>query len=207
MRIATDLGSADNVSSAVRQRRDSFVDAYPLASREPLTPESAPLHHEFPGRFSTRDSEIRDVPNRAVLIATFSEYRSVLTASGHEIYTEAKFRVGNVFQDTAGHAVPHSDITILVRGGTVNTNDGKTISYLTDPRKFSIQPQRTYLLVLGYHIDGDFYKIDRSWDVSDGMVRVNSEVEQKRVQEGRSTLVGLTTEQLIRSLGERFPGK
>jgi hypothetical protein len=204
MSVATDVSSPDIVPPMVRLTRDSYADGSPLASKEPLTPENAALHQVFPGRVSTRDPEIRQVPNRAVFIAAFSEYRSILTASGREIYTEVKFRTGKVFQDEVGHATPQSDITALVRGGTVKTKDGKTISYLTSPRAFSVQPHHTYLLVLSYYADGDFYKIDRSWDISDGVVRVNSEVEQKRVQEGKSTLVGLTTDQLIRSLEERF---
>jgi len=207
MKIATDLSQLETVSPAIRQQRDSHFDASPLASRVPLTPGSAPLHHVFPGAHVAGQPEIAEVSDRAVVIATFTGHRSVLTASGREVYTEITFHVSSVFQDVSGRAVRDSDITVALRGGTVKTADGKVISYLTDPRQYFIQPQRTYLLVLSHHADGDFYSLAGDWDISDGVVRVNSKVGQQRSKEGKSTLVGLTTEQLIHALEERLAAK
>jgi hypothetical protein len=207
MKLATDPGSPDPVSGTVRQQRDSHFDASPLASKAALTPESAPLHHVFPGAHVAGKPEIAETSNRAVVIATFTGYRSVLTASGREVYTEVTFHVSNVFQDVSGRAARDSDITVALRGGTVKTADGKVISYLTDPRSYFIQPQRTYLLVLSHHADGDFYSRAGDWDISDGVVRANSDRDSRIAQQGKSALVGLTKDQLIRLLNQRFSTK
>jgi len=207
MKIATDLSQPEMVSPAIRQQRDSHFDASPLASRVPLTPESAPLHHVFAGAHVAGHPEIAEVSNRAVVIATFTVYRGVLTASGREVYTEVTFRVSNVFEEVAGRAVRDSDITVALRGGTVKTIDGKVISYLTDPRPYFIQPQRTYLLVLSHHADGDFYSRAGDWDISDGVVRANSDRDNRIARQGKSALVGLTKDQLVRLLNQRFSTK
>jgi hypothetical protein len=207
MKIATDLSQPETASPAIRQQRDSHFDASPLASRVPLTPDSAPLHHVFAGAHVAGQPEIAEVSNRAVVIATFTGYRSILTASGREVYTEVTFHVSNVFEDTAGRAVRDSDITVALRGGTVKTAGGNVISYLTGPRPYFIQPQRTYLLVLSHHADGDFYSRAGDWDISDGVVRANSDRESRIAQQGKSALVGLSKDQLVRLLNQRFSTK
>ena len=70
-------------------------------------------------------------------------------------------------------------------------DDGRTISYLTDDRNYSIQPNHTYLLFLDEEHLGDFFVIRKSWDVTDGIVRPNSAFEVERAGKGQSRLAGL----------------
>jgi hypothetical protein len=207
MKVATDPSSPDPVSGTVRQQRDSHFDDYPGASRVRLTPENARYHRVSQGISVEGQPEIPEVSNRAVVIAKFVASRSALTASGREIYTEVTFQVANVFQHGDGNASPESEIVVLVRGGTVKTADGKVISYLTDPRAYFIQPQRTYLLALSHYADGEFYSLANSWDLSDGVVRANSDRDLALAQQGKSALVGLNKDQLVHLLKERFATK
>jgi hypothetical protein len=94
----------------------------------------------------------------------------------------------------------------MVAGGTVGTGQG-VISYMTQPRRYFLQPARTYLLTLQYHSDGDWYSESNSWDLSSGIVRPNSLLEVEREREGKSSIANLTEEQLIRSLTERLSPK
>ena len=63
------------------------------------------------------------------------------------------------------------------------------------------------LLVLSHHADGDFYSRAGDWDISDGVVRANSDRESRIAQQGKSALVGLSKDQLVRLLNQRFSTK
>jgi hypothetical protein len=204
MKTPTPKSDTDSVPSPVRSLRDQFFDSA-LGHHEVLTPENAGLHHMSEGSFIGVQPEILEFPDRAVLIGTFKSFKSVLSASGRVVYTEAIIQVAEVFEDVSGASRPGADITIALPGGTVSTSDGKAISYLTQPQSFFIQPGRTYLFVLGYYAAaGDIYMIGKDWDLSDGIVRANSGLDLRRQREGTSSLVGLTRAQLVQSLNKRF---
>jgi hypothetical protein len=136
---------------------------------------------------------------------------SVMTAitvkAGYERATSAQSadRVHHIFQDH-GHAAINSDITVSMPGGTVMGALGQPISYLTQPRSLSLQPTRTYLLLLSYHADGDFYTHVDDWDISDGIARPNTKISQAKAKEGTS-ISGLTTDALDRTLSQRLSEK
>jgi hypothetical protein len=148
--------------------------------------------------------EIRDIPSRAILIATFTAHESRLTASGVGVYTEITFHVSEVFEDVSGHSEPGSDITVLVPGGSVKTASGQVISFRTQARPYFVEPGKTYLLVMQYRPEGDYYVEATTWDLSDGVVRANEAIEVRRQQKGGATLIGLTRDQLTRLLRARF---
>jgi hypothetical protein len=55
--------------------------------------------------------------------------------------------------------------------------------------------------------DGDSYIGDPSWDLSDGVMRVNSYDARNKAARGVPTMVGLTKDEVIRTLDDRFSGK
>ena len=208
MRIPTDTLAKDDVAASIRFQRDETFDKA-VGHESPLTPESALGYHISEGgvHYPSGPSEFNNFENRAVLIGTFVKSRSVLTQSGKAIYTEATIHVTNVFEDVSGHAAPASDITLIFAGGTVKTADGRMISFLVDPRAYFPQPGKTYLMVLGYHSYGDFYGRDKEWDISNGVAKPNSDFDRTLGEKGQSAVIGLTTDELIRSLNERFSAK
>jgi len=206
MRIPTPyLARVANITPLTRVKRDQFWDN--VAGPVPLTPESALSTAVSDGVWLANEPEILEVPNRAVLTGTFVSYRSILTASGRAIYTDIAFRVHQVLQDRGGHALAGSDITVSITGGTVTTQSGQIISYLTQPRSLFLQPTRSYLLVLSYEEPGDFYTLAGNWDISDGTARPNTIRLQTKSDEGHSSLSGLTNDELIRTLKERLSEK
>jgi hypothetical protein len=203
MKTPTDLSTPDVVLGILRTDRDPVWDGL-IGARSALTPEEATQHGIAEGAHFATEAEIPDIPDRAVLIGRFSGFRSVLTASTRAIYTEVSVDVSNVFEDVAGHAKPGGQITIILAGGTVKTLAGQIISYLTQPRAYSIQPNKAYLLVLGYYAEGDSYGLAKDWDITDGTVKANTALDMQRAKDGKSTLVGMTKDQLINSLTGRF---
>jgi hypothetical protein len=187
-----------DIPASVRAQRDRFWDE--LSGRDwPLTvrPDGAVSTGEDFWDTGT-EPEITELPNRTILTAIFTKYRSVLSASEFSIYTEVTMHVEEVFEDQTGlgHLVPHADITIMLNGGTVSLRSGRILSDNTQPRDLFLQPGHRYLLLLSYNNQGDWYECDDSWDISDGIVRANTPRTQYLTRAGRSSLNGLTVQQL-----------
>jgi hypothetical protein len=205
MKEPTDATSRDSVPPAVRRQRDDYFDSTMIASKTPLTPDTVGSFGLSEGSYYGEQPEITELPNRAVLIGTFTSFKCVMNASGRAIYTEVQVKPSHVFEDVAGGTKSGSKtITILFAGGTVKTKSGQVLSFLTQPRHYFIGPGKSYLMVLTYQPDGDFYNIGKDWDLSDGTVRADNALEERRVKLHGSTLVGLSTQDLIQVLGKRF---
>jgi hypothetical protein len=183
------------ISPALRAERDNYWDE--VTQRElPLTVQPGGT---FMGEdFSGSEPEIPDLPSRAILTATFTDSRSILSASERSIYTEVTMRVEEVFEDRTGsdHLVPHGDITIMFNGGTVSLRSGRILSDNAQPLDVFLRPGRRYLLLLSYNSQGNWYEYGDSWDISNGVVRANTHRTQYLAKAGRSSLSGLTVEQL-----------
>jgi hypothetical protein len=132
MKIPTPYTAHDgSVPTDLRAARDQFWDSV-FPSHEPLTPETAGA--TAVGYTSAGGShEIDQLSSRAVVIATFTNARSILTASGHCVYTEVVLRVNEVFESTNPPIALSTDITVSFVGGTVNPVDPN------NPQPYSIQ--------------------------------------------------------------------
>jgi len=136
-----------DISPSLRAERDAFWDS--LSHRElPLTAKA-----QRGGAFGGPDwfddgtePEIPDVPDRAILIATFATHRSVLSASEKSIYTEITMRVQQVFEDrtASGSLAPHKNVTLMLIGGTVALRSGRVLSDHVQPSEPLFDPQRSY---------------------------------------------------------------
>jgi hypothetical protein len=176
----------DPVPSAVRQARDQYFDQL-IGNREPLTPANAKGSGLADGVPLPNQSEIPSLPNRTLVIATFVSYQPVLSESGRAIYTEAAFSVTNAFEDNSGHVTSENSFVLIIPGGTVTTH-GMVLAFLTQPRRFSVSPGRTYLLAMSYHADGDFFILGKHWDVTEGVVKANFSTSRN----APASLIGLT---------------
>jgi hypothetical protein len=188
----------DPVPSAVRQARDQYFDQL-IGYREPLTPANVKGTGISEGVPLRNQSEIPELPNRTLVIATFTSYQPVLSRSGRAIYTEATFSVSNMFEDNSGHTTPGNNLVLIIPGGTVTTN-GMVLSFLTQPRQYSVSLGRTYLLAMSYHTNGAFFILGKDWDVTDGVVKANFSVSSK----APASLIGLTLQQLVAKLDAQF---
>ena len=195
-----------DISPSLRTERDRFWDE--VTHREwPLTVKREDGAFGGPDGFDDgKQSEIPDVPDRVIVTATFTKARSVLSASEKSIYTEITMHLDQVFEDKtgSGRLAPHEDITLMMIGGTVALRSGRTLSDHVEPSELSLQPNRSYLLVLQYQKDGDWYELDEDWDVTDGVVRGNSGRTQYLAKHGRSLLDGLPVQQISAALSREL---
>jgi hypothetical protein len=189
----------DQVSLPLRHERDRYFDGL-IGLGFPLTPTNAGRLHLSEGSTLGVQPEIPVLRNREIVIGTFTTYRPVLTSSGKSIYTEAEFQLANVFEDATRHMNAGAELTIVLPGGTVRTDEGSILSFLIDPKQYFIQLGRTYLLILDYHSLGDFFILGKMWDVSDGTARPAFVV----TSETRPEVNGLSTNQLIDFLNAKF---
>lgn len=190
------LDSNKDVPPQVRAARDEYLDQGAAGQKYPLTsPLADPLG---PGiGCGTPRSDIPPAAGRIALTGTFTQHRSVLSASEFSLYTEITIRVDEVFDDrTASGAMPGRDITVLTSGGTVTLQSGRVLSHNTQPIEYSLQPGHRYLLFLTHQRTGDFYVVTNDWDISDGIVRPNTRPGQYRASHGLSLLTGLRVEEL-----------
>jgi hypothetical protein len=170
--------------------------------REPLTPGSVKGAGISEGVPLANQSEIPDLPNRALVIGTFISYQPVLSRSGRAIYTEATFSVIRRFEDTSTHATSGSSFVLIIPGGTVTTH-GMVLSFLTQPRHFSVSPGRTYLLAMSYHAEGAFFILGKDWDVTEGVVKVDVSTPRN----APTSFIGLTMQELVAKLDAQFGNK
>jgi hypothetical protein len=201
-----------DIPASVRAQRDGTWDkaSFRQLPLTDVTTEGEAIS-TGPDIFVSGDEpEIPDVPNRAVLTATFTRYRSVLSASELSLYSELTFRIETVFEDRtgSGHPVANHDITLLLPGGTVTLRSGRVLSHNTAPRELFLEPSHKYLLVLTYHSDGDYYLCDEDWDISDGVVHANTYRAQYFAKTApSSTINGLTVQELPVALDKRLYGR
>ena len=131
-----------NIAPSIRAERDKDADEEAAAGGQEL-PLTA-LHPDALGRGhggGMWKTEIPPAPNRVVLTGTFTNHRSVLSASEFSLYTEVTVRVDEVFEDRgASSAVHGGDVTIMLSGGTVVLATGRVLTYNTQPIEFSLQP-------------------------------------------------------------------
>jgi hypothetical protein len=209
MKLPTQQNQWDLVPKSVRTLRDEFWDHSGIAMPEPLTPENAAASGvEVEGPFSPDSPELPMFPERAIVTGTFKAFRSHLSSSGRSLYTEMIFQTHVVMEAPDGSDLaPETDITICFPGGTVTTQSGQTISYLTQPRWLFLQPSRSYLLVLSHHQQGNFYMLADDWDISDGTVRPNTRRNESRAKSSKSFLSGITTADAIRKINEHLSAK
>lgn len=161
---------SDPVPSSVRQQRDKYFDQL-IGLAVPLTPANVKSTGFSEGVPLPNQSEIPDLPNRTVIIGTFDSYQPVLSKSGRAIYTEATFFVSSVFQDAAGGLAPGARVVLIINGGTVRTESGTVLSFLTQPRAVSVHVGRAHLLAIFYQPMGDFFRLGKTWDLTDGVVK------------------------------------
>jgi hypothetical protein len=78
--------------------------------------------------------------------------------------------------------------------------NGAVLSFLTQPRQYSVSVGKTYLLAIAYYSEGDFFMLGKDWDVTDGVVKANFYGSRN----APATLVGMTLQQLLATLKAKF---
>jgi hypothetical protein len=198
----------EGISPSVRAQRDHYWDKVSMSDRPVTAPGAGSISSEGGDDLTVDPYDIPNVPNRVVLMATFREHSSVLSASEYSLYSEVILLVDQVFEDSSGSGHPFANgrITAIVYGGTVFLRSGERFSVHVEPKELFLQPGHKYLLVLSYHSEGDFYGYGDSWDISDGTVRPNTTRTQFLAESQHSELSGVSATQISAVLNKELYG-
>lgn len=195
----------DSVGPVQRQLRDAFWDGL-IGASAPLSQPQTTHRGIAPGGNLTTAPEFPRIPDGVWLIGKFEGYHTFLSASERSVYTEVNIRVQHVFGRRNVDSLMEGTVVDVGRaGGTILAPWGRVISYLVDePRSYDAQPGHTYLLLLQHHAAGNFYTDVRRWDLTDGVVRPDSDLERYRAEHGKSEIEGLKVTDLIAYLDKRL---
>jgi len=146
--------------------------------------------------------EIPFVPDEAVVVTSFERYQPYLTPSHRCIYTKIILTIAQVLESGPSGVEAGEEIDLLIHGGTVMLNDGRVISFLIryEDGDFSLQPDHRYVLFLQNHRRGDFFTLEGSWELKNGMALPNSAVDAQRMEEGKSQLAGLAESDFLEAV-------
>ena len=175
--------SHDTVPSQVRQTRDSIWEDSVL--------KHGTLSNGI-GRAIDGDlNELSPRGNAAWVVATFKDY-AVFTTQ-HAVYTDIHMSVDRVIYNTTPHTLAPGDLfDIELAGGTVLLPNGTPLPYGQKHTTYSLQPSKTYLMLLGNSSASDtFFEIER-WVVRDGVLAVDTSDGAARARHRSSRITGLT---------------
>jgi hypothetical protein len=151
--------------------------------------------------------EFPDVEGSVWAIGTFESVHVYATDSDyHLLYTEMTIELENVFRApeylnlSAGIL-----IDCAVSGGRVKLPNGIINSLQLSPNKHFPQPGHKYLFLLRHIDQGNFFIINKSWDISSGIVRPEDPREEDRAARGASTINGMSVNDLINYLPTVLP--
>lgn len=196
----------DTAAPEQRNARDGFWDGL-IGAATPLSQAQTKHLVIAPGGNVASAPEFPTIPNGVWLIGKIEGYHSFLSASERSIYTELNVRLEHVFGPSQPPLTKGLLIDVGRSGGTVLAPWGKVVSYQLYPREYDVQPGHTYLLLLQYHAEGNFYTEGKRWELTQGFVEADDELEQYRALHGKSQIHGLALPDLINYLDRKLASK
>ena len=141
-------------------------------------------------------AELPTTNSDIVAIANFASFSVIVTPSRRSLYTIANLKASNVISSKI--PVPEGKVfPILELGGSAILRDAQPITFGVPHNEYSITPGHNYLVFLSYSTEGHFFTINKCWDVTTGSATPNSQEDERRLQEGTSTVAGKSTSDLI----------
>ena len=117
--------------------------------------------------------------------------------AGALLYTEENIRVKRViYQAPSSKVSANALLDVVEYGGRLITPDGETHTSRLDPKRYSLEPSRQYILELLPGSNG-YYVATRVWDVTGGKVMPSSVIDEEQVRKGKSQIVGLSEDAAI----------
>jgi hypothetical protein len=172
----------DAARQSVREARDRYAEKV-LGAHVPLDDPNASYGGGVPDVAAGRDVVVPDLPGRTTVVAQFTSFDVVLSASRSAIYSEVHLSVERVLESPTPLS-PGATITAVVNGGTLKLPGGRSLSYRAAPRPFVPVPGGRYLLFLRNVPDGDFYLIAKSIELRNGKALPNSAGDVARAEQG-----------------------
>ncbi len=151
---------------------------------------------------SAHSRSMQELPasSDVVVVAVFTSHETHESPSQRSLYTIAKFKVDKVVTDKMERIHVGERLPILLLGGSAILPSGTAISYGIPQPDISIIPGHRYLSFLHYKDEGQYFELEKTWDLTSGRAIPNSAEDRVRVQERKSTVAGSTEQSLITSI-------
>lgn len=192
----------DTASSEDRSARDAYWNhALP-----PMTNPNIGIV-TFPGASSPDAPEFPAIPNSAWVLGTFTSFHVFGTSGGGGIYTEMNIRVDEIFRTPPSLTLQNGDVVdVAIAGGQIIDKKGlRKVDMEPADYLRQLQPNHQYLLQLVYQPNGHFFLLGKFWDTTTGTVRPVKADDILRQRRGRSSIDGLSLNQLSSSLDSLLP--
>jgi hypothetical protein len=180
---------------AVRDSRDAYCDSM-IGAASPLDQPPGPTRRGHSSGDRGGSEEVPEPGTLAVLLGTFEDYGTFLSASRRSICTEEHVRVDRVIRAAGPNIAPGRVITVLELGGTVRFSN-KVIEHFAGPRSEVLVPGQRYLLYLRYEAERDCYSVAKVWELLDGKATPFASEDIVLARQGLSKYAGMGEEDFL----------
>jgi hypothetical protein len=139
-----------------------------------------------------------------VAIASFTSFSVHITPSRRSLYTLALLKAEHFVIGKEGNLSPNAKIPVLLLGGSAVLSSGESIAFGIPNIEYSIVPGHRYLVFLKYNVQGNFYDLIKTWDLTNGTASPNSPEDEMKTTLGSSEANGKTETELLSSLDKKM---
>ena len=191
--------TSDSATSAT-EARGKIVDSL-IGLPEGMTLGSAEAANQG-FSISLHPQSMEELPKSSdvVVIATFVSHETHETPSQRSLYTIARFKLDQVISDRAVSLNAGDRLPVLLLGGSAVLPSGVSVTYGIPQTEDPIVEGHRYLAFLHFKQDGQFFEIEKTWDVTTGKAVPTSAQDRERVRLGTSSVAGKTEQNLIANL-------
>ena len=178
----------DEVSTSLRDQRNEYWQTH-------LPPANGHGTRGFPAMGAPEVDPRKEV---VWITGVFSSYKVFEAGTGYGTYTEIRFRVTDLIANrTAAHLSAEQLIDVGEPGGSLRMPDGTTKTYNLRFVPYPPQPEHSYLLELNYNKSGDFFLINKMWDISSGYALPAGVIEAGHYIDGDAVVGGLSSAEAV----------
>jgi hypothetical protein len=200
--VGQNLKKVESASKAGSWRRavvDPSIQKDNVAGKERLARNDYWIHHlPSPNGNGARGITFSDSPELLPdskslwAVAVFRGYKIFEPEPDAGAYTDMRMDIKEVLGNrTPAQIQGRSDIDIGEPGGSIKSIDGNVHQYNLNYKPYTLQRSHTYLLQLRYIAEGNFFLIERCWDLESGTAIPVGIIEAERYRSGATLIGGL----------------
>jgi hypothetical protein len=188
-------GQNRDPASAKRSR----FDTRPLGPASAIFVDRAP----FPPNARPDDFQLPVAGSDAIFLGSVTKVQPYLSEDRTNLYTEFTISVEESFKDGAGLSIKRNSVVTLFRiGGSLRLASGRVIR--TDVHGLGDPPAagHRYVCFLNYDPPGYWFRIEKLWELRNGVAAPLDPIDQGLAQEGRSQLSGMDENSFLTAVRE-----
>ena len=153
-----------------------------------------------PGSTLGVGAEVPTSPGVDAVVATFTGYTIIRVPDSDAAYTEMHFRVDDLLRPASSDPTSRGQSFDVDEPGGTYISDGVTHRYGLEARPYPCEPGHRYILLLVYIPRGEFFEIQRKWDITSGIAVPGDATSIARYRSGDARVSGLSAAEAIRSV-------